>query len=471
MHPTPHPMTPEECPVPLANMIDLLVDAICVVRADTEIVFVSAASERIFGYSPQEMIGRHMSEFMHPDDRERTLLHAQQLMTDEAPGYFENRYVRKDGSVVDLMWTARWSPEDGVRVAVARDITGRKRAESMQAALYAISEAAHATADLDALFQRVHEIIAGLLPARNFFVALYDAGRDELSFPYCVDDYDTAPAPRPLDSGTLSAEVVRSGRPLLLRSDDVATASDRVQAIMARRPPGHAPLAWLGVPLVAQSGVIGALVVQSYTGEVTYSEDDIHLLQFVSTQVAAAIERKQVEARLNHMARYDHLTDLPNRALFRDRLQNALAHARRDMERVAMLYLDLDRFKEINDQLGHAAGDHLLCEVTRRLGSCVRDSDTVGRLGGDEFAVLLSRIVKPEDAMAVAEKIRRALHRQFDLDGRPATVSASIGIALYPDHGDSEDVLLKLADDAMYAAKRRGGNRLWMSATPHLPQG
>ncbi|MGA0586564.1 diguanylate cyclase domain-containing protein [Dyella sp. KRB-257] len=459
-------MTPEQYPVPLANVIDLLVDAVCVVRADTEIVFVSAASERIFGYRPEEMIGRRMSEFMHPDDRERTLRHAQKLMTDDTPGYFENRYVRKDGSVVDLMWAARWSQEAGVRVAVARDITGRKRAESMQAALYDISEAAHAAADLDALFRRVHEIIAGLLPARNFFVALYDAERDALSFPYCVDDHDIAPEPLPLDSGTLSAEVVRSGRPLLLRSDDVASVSERVRAIVAQAPPGHAPLAWLGVPLVAQHGVIGALVVQSYTGDVTYGEDDIHLLQFVSTQVAAAIERKQVEARLNHMARYDQLTDLPNRALFHDRLQNALARARRDLERVGILFLDLDRFKEINDRRGHAVGDRLLCEVARRLSACVRESDTVGRLGGDEFAVLLPRIVKPEGAMAVAEKIRRALHQPIDLDGQPATISASIGIALYPDHGESEDVLLKLADDAMYAAKRCGGNRLLMSATP-----
>jgi diguanylate cyclase (GGDEF)-like protein/PAS domain S-box-containing protein len=459
-------MTRDSYPVSLANVIDLLVDAVCVVRADTEIVFVSAASERIFGYRPEEMIGRHMTEFMHPEDRERTLEHARQVMDDQAPAYFENRYVRKDGSVVDLMWTAHWSPEDRVRVAVARDITGRKRSESMQAALYAISEAAHAAADLDALFRRVHEIIAGLLPARNFFVALYDGDRDELSFPYVVDDHDPAPEPRPLDSGTLSAEVVRSGEPLLLRSDDVATASDSVRAIMALRPVGHAPLAWLGVPLIAQRGVIGVLVVQSYTGDVTYGDDDTQLLQFVSTQVAAAVERKQIEARLNHMARFDHLTDLPNRTLFRDRLQTALARARRDLERVALLYLDLDRFKEVNDQLGHAAGDRLLCEVARRLSRCVRESDTVGRLGGDEFAVLLPRVNQPEDAMAVAEKIRRELHQPFQLDGHAAQIATSIGIALYPDHGESDDTLLKLADDAMYAAKRRGGNRLLMTTTP-----
>jgi diguanylate cyclase (GGDEF)-like protein len=210
-------------------------------------------------------------------------------------------------------------------------------------------------------------------------------------------------------------------------------------------------------------------VIQSYTGEVSYGEADKMLLQFVSTQVASAIERKQSEARLSHMASHDHLTDLPNRALFSDRLENALARARRELGRVAMLYLDLDRFKEINDQLGHAVGDELLCEVAQRLTGCMRESDTVGRLGGDEFAILLPSVALPEDALAAAEKLRRTLQRPFSLKGRDVVVAGSIGIALYPDHGDTADRLLQLADDAMYAAKRRGGNRLLMTSAPPMP--
>ena len=463
-------MTPPGYLPPLTNVVDLLVDAVCVVNDQHEFVYVSAASETIFGYRPEEMVGRPMTDFMHPEDRERTFAHVASVVGGTASPHFENRYLRKDGSVVHVMWTARHSPEDGVRVAVARDVTGRKRAESIQSALYAISEAAHAAADLDELFRRVHGIIDGLLPARNCFIALHDEAAGMLSFPYFVDQFDARPEPRRLDSGTLSGEVVRSGRPLLFRSDDVEHACENVRRLIAARPPGQTPLAWLGVPLVAPRGVIGALVVQSYDGEVTYSEDDLQLLQFVSNQVAAAIERKQIQAQLNHMALYDHLTDLPNRTLLRDRLASALALARREVGRVAMLFLDLDRFKDINDQRGHSAGDQLLRQVAGRLLACVRESDTVARLSGDDFAVLLPRIEQPDDAIAVAEKLRRAMHQPFAMAGGPARISASIGIALYPDHGEGEDALLKLADDAMYAAKRRGGNRLLMGLLPGSPE-
>ncbi|MCP1374795.1 sensor domain-containing protein [Dyella lutea] len=462
----PQTMTPPGYLPPLANVIDLLVDAVCVVNDQHEFVYVSASSEQIFGYRPEEMIGRPMTDFMHPDDCARTFAQVTSIVDGTASPHFENRYVRKDGSVVDVMWTARHSPEDGVRVAVARDVTGRKRSELLQSALYAISEAAHAAADLSELFGRVHEIIGGLLPARNCFVALYEELEGTISFPYFVDEFDAPPEPRRLDSGTLSGEVIRNGKPLLFRSDDAEHPYECVRAVIAGRPPGHAPLAWLGVPLIAPRGVIGALVVQSYSGEVTYGENDLQLLQFVSTQVAAAIERKQIQAQLNHLALYDHLTDLPNRTLLRDRLANALSLARREVGRVAMLFLDLDRFKDINDQQGHGAGDQLLQEVARRLTGCVRESDTVARLSGDEFAVLLPRIERHEDALRVAEKLRRAMHLPFAMKGGSVRVSASIGIALYPDHGESEDALLRLADDAMYAAKRRGGNRLLMSMVP-----
>jgi diguanylate cyclase (GGDEF)-like protein len=153
--------------------------------------------------------------------------------------------------------------------------------------------------------------------------------------------------------------------------------------------------------------------------------------------------------------------------LFNDRLQQAIVQCRRDRTRLALMYLDLDRFKPVNDAYGHQVGDLLLQEAARRMQGCMRAADTVGRIGGDEFVVLLPSIATEQDALVVAEKLRDALAGGFALAGYPSLhVSASIGIAIHPDHGDDAIGLLKNADDAMYRAKAEGRNlvRLCRSA-------
>jgi diguanylate cyclase (GGDEF)-like protein/PAS domain S-box-containing protein len=445
----------------LDHVLDMLVDAVCVVDPAGHFVYASAACERIFGYTPHEMIGRQMLEMIHPDDRARTLDAVGSIMDGTPNPHFENRYIRKDGSVVHVMWAARWSPEEGVRIAVARDITVRKRAEAMQSALLAISEAAHTATDLNDLFKQIHDIIGGLLPARNFFVALYDREQDILSFPYFVDEHDAPPAPRPLGTGTLSAEVIRTGEALLLKPGMQERLSSRVRTII-----GSESLDWLGVPLTSQERTLGALVVQSYSGETRYTEADKQLLQFVSTQVATAIERKQSETWLRHVAQHDTLTNLPNRKLFGERLVSALARAARDGEPLALLYIDLDRFKPVNDKLGHDAGDRLLHSVAQRIISCVRDSDTVGRMGGDEFVALLTGIASARNAQIAAGKILSALRWPFELAEESLSISASIGIALFPEQGKDAQQLVRAADKAMYAAKKAGGNRCRVADRP-----
>lgn len=164
-------------------------------------------------------------------------------------------------------------------------------------------------------------------------------------------------------------------------------------------------------------------------------------------------------ARLAHMAYYDALTDLPNRALLQDRARQALAQARRDGAGVAVVYLDLDGFKQVNDELGHDAGDLLLAEFARRLRSAVRANDTVSRHGGDEFIVLLAGPANGARAAVVARKILATCDAPFMLAGTPARVGVSGGIALFPPHGDNFEVLSRHADAAMYAAKRSGRGR------------
>lgn len=169
-------------------------------------------------------------------------------------------------------------------------------------------------------------------------------------------------------------------------------------------------------------------------------------------------QRKAEEERIYRLAHYDLLTGLPNRALLIGHLGQAIAKAQRDKARLALMFIDLDKFKPVNDAFGHEVGDLLLKEVAKRLQYCVRGSDTASRMGGDEFVVLLLTIEEEQDAMMVAEKIRHEINQPFELAGHSLHISSSIGVAIYPEHGSDEDQLLKNADTAMYHSKKSGRN-------------
>ena len=172
-------------------------------------------------------------------------------------------------------------------------------------------------------------------------------------------------------------------------------------------------------------------------------------------------ERKAMEDRLAYLAQYDQLTNLPNRALFDDRFTQAIAQAHRSHKLLAVMALDLDKFKSVNDNLGHQAGDALLTAVAGRIQACLRESDTVARIGGDEFVILLPSVTTLPDALAVADKGCAALNHVFDLTGfGQVHISSSMGVAIFPDHGGDKTTLLKVADDAMYLAKNGGGNQV-----------
>ena len=172
-------------------------------------------------------------------------------------------------------------------------------------------------------------------------------------------------------------------------------------------------------------------------------------------------ERQAAQQQLQYMAYHDSLTNVPNRVLLYDRLEHAIFQADRNNEKLAWMFVDLDKFKQINDTLGHAVGDALLKEVAKRLKMLIRKSDTIGRIGGDEFIVLLSDVETPEAAVHIAEKIRETLAIPYVLEGsEPFENTASIGIALYPEHGKNERELSKRADNAMYLSKKKGRNRV-----------
>lgn len=423
----------------LGDYVDLLLDAVCAVDREGRFEFLSSGAERIFGYPAAEMLGKSMLSFVHPADRAKTLEAASAINTGQIRLDFENRYIRKDGQIVHLLWSARWSADKQQRVAVARDISKLKQTEARQRALYAISEAAFAAADLQALYRHLQEIIQQLLPISGFVIArLTAAGTVFLPYQYFPASSE--------QSKLVAEDFCRSLR--AANSDSLPVV---VQEITQQS-------AWLGVILKSPEMSLGALVVQIAQPCNLNNDADAELLEFVAQHIATAIERKELLARLHHYALYDDLTQLPKRELFYDRCRQALANAQRNSTSLAICYLDLDGFKPVNDQFGHAIGDALLQQVALRLQQSLRKNDTVSRFGGDEFVILFSQIASVAAVLAKAEALRLALSNAFLLDSHEINITPSIGIALFPDNGDTAEQLLALADQAMYQAKQLGGN-------------
>ncbi|WP_144289993.1 bifunctional diguanylate cyclase/phosphodiesterase [Ideonella sp. A 288] len=186
--------------------------------------------------------------------------------------------------------------------------------------------------------------------------------------------------------------------------------------------------------------------------------DDSGALRHYVINFSDITRLKHAEERWQRLAFYDSLTHLPNRVLFKDRLQQAMARARRDIGPLALLFIDLDEFKIVNDSLGHDAGDQLLCIAARRIEACVRQADSLARLGGDEFTVIMHGSPSESDVLHVCEKIIQAINLPFDIGGQSVRIGASIGIARFPNDGSEPDTLIKNADTAMYAAKSAGRN-------------
>lgn len=382
-----------------------------------------------------------------------------------------------------------------------REISERQKAQRIHEVLLAVSEITASSQDLSGFYQALHVEIKRLLPAENFYVALVSEDKKSLECPYFVDQRITEMGNRPFGSG-LSEKTIVAGLPILICDDAqfVLTQHGRVlKEKLVEHQTKPMPKAWLSAPLIDQGKVFGMLAVQDYQHPNAYQQSDLELIRFVAHHIAIAIirkriqlqeqqskdalektvkdrtraleianlklrmqieERKKAEEKLFHEAHHDALTKLPNRAMFSDRLTYSLSHYKRHPnQRFAVLFIDLDRFKIINDTLGHLAGDKFLIEIAARLSDCVRDNDLLARLGGDEFVILLDSFQSQDDVEEIATRIISAVSQSFTIEDNDLYSNASIGIAMFNRQYQDASEILRDADAAMYQAKSLGRGR------------
>lgn len=386
----------------------------------------------ILGYGPGMLAERHFTSVTPVEDAARTAreLSALLLKTVGAVCTFENRYLCADGTPIwaglniTLMQDQIGAPK--YFITVIEDITERKQAETN---LRESERFAQAT--MDALATHIC-----VVDASGIILAVNQAWRN---FGRCN-----------------GAEMggIAEGVNYLHVCDNASGESAHTAALVAQGI--REVLAGSRTEYEVEYPCSSKSVQRWFLLKVTRFPDN-GPMRAVITHLDIT-EREHAAARLLHLAYHDVLTALPNRMLFEDRLNQAITHAERSGRSVAVLFLDVDRFKLVNDTLGHAAGDRLLQEVSRRLSLCLRSGDTIGRVGGDEFLVILDNLLRDEDSALVAHKLMVALEQPMQLDGMETFVTVSVGIALYPRDGITSELLIKNADTAMYAAKELGRN-------------
>jgi diguanylate cyclase (GGDEF)-like protein/PAS domain S-box-containing protein len=390
-------------------------DGIHIMDGDGNLVQVNDAFCRMLGYRREELLGRNLSEW----DKQMPVAAIRPAFAKlgESGMTLEARHCRRDGSEFDVEITTVPMEIEGKRLiyAAARDITERKRTEEalqLAAQIYQSSSEAMMVTD-------GQQRIVAINPA---FTAM--------------TGYSAAEAlgnqPKMLSSGRQDAAFYQAMWTSLLRTGHWQGE------IYNRRKNGEVYPEWLTINVIRDE----------------HGEPHRYVALF-----SDITRKKASEELIWWQANFDSLTRLPNRRMFRDRLRQEIKKSQRNQTKLALLFIDLDRFKEVNDTMGHEAGDRLLVEAAHRISGCVRSSDTVARLGGDEFTVILTPLGDAPRIESVADTIIERLSAPFRLGHEQAYISASVGITLFPDDAETEAQLVKHADQAMYAAKSAGRNR------------
>ena len=378
----------------------------------------------ILGYSKEELLELTSVEITPPEERGTAIDHNEQLLRGEIAAYSrEKRYVRKDGEIIwaNISLTAVRGADGRPNhvISIIQDTTDRRRAEQ-------------ALRESEEQFRQ----LANNIP-QVFWIC--DAQQKEMI--YVSPAYERVTG-QPVDALRADArgwlEAVHEEDRERVRSARIAAANGKYDEVFR---------------VVRSDGTIRWVRDRAFP--IHDAQGEVYRIAGIAEDIT---DMRESEERLLYLAHYDNLTSLPNRVLFYDRLKQALSQARRNEWVTAVMFLDLDRFKNVNDTLGHGAGDLLLRQVSERLAACVRSGDTVGRLSGDEFAVVLSNLAGPDDASLVAQKIMATFTKPFNLYGKEVFVSASIGITLFPTDSLDQDILIQNADTAMYRAKELGRN-------------
>jgi diguanylate cyclase (GGDEF)-like protein/PAS domain S-box-containing protein len=439
-----------------------LTDIVAVCDAHGRIKMVLPGTPTVLGWDPRSLNERLLWDFCHPDETEQVRA-AFDLMT-QMPGVPITREFRMLHAAGSWSWlnvkgvSLLADPQIGSVILIANDVTERRQAEALQRNQSEIFELIACRAKIELILARIAQLVEENTQGSRAGIFVLDDDRLKLGI-----------APRV--PGELVESIVGTGRRRWFGAIRSALLEQRMTIVEDTNESDlyidHRELlddvgirSSIAVPIADDDeSLAGALTVYFDSPRYT-SEAERTVAENAARLAAIALQRHRADERLSHLAHHDKLTGLPNRALLQEKLEESIRYARQHRSSVAVMFLDLDNFKIVNDSFGHATGDQLLIGFAERLSKLVRPNDFLGRFGGDEFVVLLEHVQSAEDAIPVAERLLDDLRQPFHIKGRNVFLTVSVGIAVSPRGRASSENLLRNADSAMYKAKGRGRSRI-----------
>jgi len=416
----------------------------------------NAAYARLSGYSQDELRTMTTADLEAGENPAEVAAHIKTIIA-QGSDLFQTQHRAKSGRIWQAEINATyWPIKDGRLFVFIRDIHHRQRSEALLKVRMHLSEMAR-TRSLDDMLQAALDITERFTGSQIGFFHFVDPDQQTLTLQswssHTLKTMCKAQGKGlhyPISQAGVWTDCILQRQPVI--HNDYASLPHR-QGL----PEGHAPvIRELTVPVLRNDQAVAVIGVGNKPED--YTADDVAAVQALADLLIDAVERKQAEDRITQLAYHDALTQLPNRVLLTDRLQQAMAQTERDQKRLAVCYLDLDDFKPINDTWGHSHGDRVLIEVAQRLTASVCAGDTVARLGGDEFVLLLGDLADVEECEHALDRVMTALRVPFAVAGQLLPLTASLGVTLYPDDHADPDTLLRHTDQIMYAAKQAGGN-------------
>ncbi len=439
----------------MKSILNAVDEGVITFDSKLRIIMINRFALNLWGYSRDEILGENLSILIANPYSNRILKYSKEHKLSEKLNLLNKSLKikaltkQKQKFPISLNFVESKIDEQQFFTVAITDLSDFIKNKQIQNCMLDISNSVRISTNIKQLYREIYKNLNLLIPIEEFTISLVENKNKIHEYNYSNNKSDFESL-NPIELNIVEP-IIKNKKSLIYSSTEIEYLKNKKKITNDFKVPNS----YIGSPLIVGKQIIGVVSIKSFDKNINYKEEELNILKFISDQIAMAIDKVKSVEEMHYLAYYDKMTKLPNRILFNDRAKFAFKNALRTNDKYAILFLDLDEFKIINDTMGHNAGDKLLKIVAKKLIASVREGDTISHWGGDEFTIL-SKINDIEDNKKLCRRILNEIKKEVKINNKKIACSVSIGASIYPEDGNNIDELIHKADMAMYVSKTKG---------------